>query len=75
MDRGARWATILGIAESDMTEHLSTHTLGPNVKSFKYQTQDVDLYLCYWCARHRWVQPTLMGTLSYFLLKLKIDFS
>ena len=26
MDRGAQWATVHGVTESDMTERLSTHT-------------------------------------------------
>ena len=34
MDRGARWATVHGVAESDMTEPLSTaHILSDQIRS------------------------------------------
>ena len=32
MDRGAWWATVHGVAEVDMTEELTLHTLSPTPK-------------------------------------------
>ena len=29
MDRGARWATVHGVAKSDMTEHVGTYEVLP----------------------------------------------
>ena len=39
MDRGAWWATAHGVAESDMTEWLSTHTSPQEVRKIEHNSQ------------------------------------
>ena len=45
MDRGAWWATVHGVAESDMTERLSLTHSGPDTHIYIYIYTDTHTYV------------------------------
>ena len=52
MDRGAWWATVHGVAESDMTERLSLTHSGPDTHIYIYTDTHTYVYLSMYTHTH-----------------------
>ena len=71
MDRGAWWATVHGVAESSMTEWLSTHTLKRKVYYvLALFLVPINLTL-FMSSKYPTISPSSKQTLSFWLVVTK----